>query len=130
MSLMFCRSAKEGPTIHAFAHSLSTIVDYVRDRLVEYPPSDPDLETGSGRFGLSNLWSRYQLYEELLVALGDLYGRVSSITLPIFLSQSNIPPRGNHSIHMNTPTSILHQHSSFPESMSTFRFTLTAFLHY
>ena len=84
--MSFCRSAKEGPTIHAFAHSLSTIVDYVRDRLVECPPSDADLETGSGRFGLSDIWSRYQLYEELLVALGGLYGRVSSFTLLIFLS--------------------------------------------
>lgn len=32
------------------------------------------------------MWSRYQLYEELLVALGDLYGRVRSFNLPIFLS--------------------------------------------
>ena len=64
------RPAKEGPTIHSLAHSLATTLDFVRQKLLECPPTN-----GNDIF-LTQIWTRYEPYEELLVSLADLCGRV------------------------------------------------------
>lgn len=69
-----CRSAKEGPTIHAFAHSLATTLTYLREEFAKLPPIQ---EAGVEKTALCALWMQYNFYEEILVALSDLYGRVN-----------------------------------------------------
>jgi hypothetical protein len=72
LQLLCGRSAKEGPTIHSLAHSLSATLDYVRQKLVECPPNN----TTNEEICLTQTWSYFAPYEELLVALADLCGRV------------------------------------------------------
>ena len=72
--MLDCRSAKEGPTIHAFAHSLATTLTYLREEFAKLPPIQ---EAGVEKTALCALWMQYNIYEEVLVALSDLYGRVS-----------------------------------------------------
>ncbi|KAF8800267.1 hypothetical protein BYT27DRAFT_6840741 [Phlegmacium glaucopus] len=68
------RSAKEGPTIHAFAHSLSSALVYIREALASCPP--PNAHTGSGEKSiLSEICGQHSVYEELLVALAALCNR-------------------------------------------------------
>ncbi|RDB16899.1 Gamma-tubulin complex component 3 [Hypsizygus marmoreus] len=67
------RSAQEGPTVHAYAHSLSTVITYLRQTLARGPPiNDPP---GIQSHTLSAIWTHYGIYEEILVALADMYGR-------------------------------------------------------
>ncbi|CAK5281391.1 unnamed protein product [Mycena citricolor] len=63
------RFSKEGPTIHAFMHTLTTVLVFLRESLSQLP-SD-----ASARLALVSIWSRYELYERLLNALADLCGR-------------------------------------------------------
>jgi uncharacterized membrane protein len=70
------RSAKEGPTIHSLAHSLSATLDYIRQKLMECPPSNVPDE----KVCLTQIWCYFAPYEELLVALADLCGRVRHFT--------------------------------------------------
>ena len=74
-----CRSAKEGPTIHAFAHSLATTLTYLREEFAKLPPLQ---DAGVEKTVLCALWMQYNIYEEILVSISDLYGRVS--IRPIF----------------------------------------------
>ncbi|KAF4620414.1 hypothetical protein D9613_000179 [Agrocybe pediades] len=69
------KSAREGPTVHALAHSISTSLDYIRDCITKCPPTVDDINANAGDFPLQEIWSRYAVYEELLGALTDLYGR-------------------------------------------------------
>jgi hypothetical protein len=71
--MLGCRSAKEGPTIHAFAHSLATTLTHLREEFAKLPPIQ---EAGAEKTALCALWMQYNIYEEILVALSDLYGRV------------------------------------------------------
>ena len=80
--MLDCRSAKEGPTIHAFAHSLATTLTYLREEFAKLPPIQ---EAGVEKTALCALWMQYNIYEEILVALSDLYGRVS---IPFIISTS------------------------------------------
>ena len=75
---LFClrRPAKEGPTIHAFAHSLSTIIDYHRLGLTKCPPSEDELRADKIDLHLMSIWTKYSMYEEYLVALANLCDRV------------------------------------------------------
>ncbi|KAF8800245.1 gamma-tubulin complex, DGRIP91/SPC98 component protein [Phlegmacium glaucopus] len=68
------RSAKEGPTIHAFAHSLSSALVYIREALASCPPSNAHTESGE-RLMLSEICGQHSIYEELLVALAALCNR-------------------------------------------------------
>ncbi|KAF7308550.1 Spindle pole body component [Mycena chlorophos] len=62
--------AKEGPTIHAFTHALSTILVYLRERLTECAPRE-----GQTNLPLVAIWSAYEPYEDVLSALASLCGR-------------------------------------------------------
>ncbi|KAG6828692.1 hypothetical protein H0H92_007054 [Tricholoma furcatifolium] len=66
------RSAREGPTVHAYAHALATIIAYLRNILARGPPVNDPL---SGQDTLSAIWMHYAIYEETLVALAEFYGR-------------------------------------------------------
>ncbi|PPR01645.1 hypothetical protein CVT24_001621 [Panaeolus cyanescens] len=69
------RSATDGPTIHAFAHALSTTLSYIRDSLMRTPPSAEDLALESDRYPLFFLWTHYLPYEELLSSLATFCKR-------------------------------------------------------
>lgn len=70
---------KDGPTVYAFAHTLSTVLLYLRESLVRISASDqPDL--------LNALWNKYGPYEDILLALSELYGRVSPHSLQFELT--------------------------------------------
>ena len=73
--IVFSRSAKEGPTIHAFAHSLSSVLVYIRDALIICPPSNAQIESGE-KLMLSEICAQHSIYEDLLVALAALCNRV------------------------------------------------------
>ncbi|KAJ7163543.1 gamma-tubulin complex, DGRIP91/SPC98 component protein [Mycena crocata] len=64
------RSAKEGPTIHSFTHALSTILTFLRESLARCPPLENDVSAT-----LVAVWTQYERYEEVLVALSGLCGR-------------------------------------------------------
>ncbi|KAF8070027.1 gamma-tubulin complex, DGRIP91/SPC98 component protein [Lyophyllum atratum] len=66
------RSSREGPTVHAYAHALSTITTFLRQALARGPPVNDPL---SMQHTLSAIWMHYEIYEEILVALADLCGR-------------------------------------------------------
>ncbi|KAJ7187937.1 gamma-tubulin complex, DGRIP91/SPC98 component protein [Mycena filopes] len=65
------RFAKEGPTIHAFTHALSTILSFLRESLARCPPHEDQVSVT-----LSAVWSEYEQYEEVLMSLAALCGRV------------------------------------------------------
>ena len=68
--LIASRTAKDSPTVHAFAHALSTVLVYIRESLADIASTDdPDL--------LTAIWSKYARFEDILAALTELYGRVS-----------------------------------------------------
>ncbi|KAJ7077325.1 gamma-tubulin complex, DGRIP91/SPC98 component protein [Mycena belliarum] len=58
------RYAKEGPTIHAFTHALSTVLSYLRETLADLQEDPPTT--------LTAIWAQYEPYEEVLVALSTL----------------------------------------------------------
>lgn len=66
---MSSRTVKDGPTVHALAHSLSTVLIYLRETLFKISFTD---NTGF----LVAVWTKYGPYEDILNALSDLYGRV------------------------------------------------------
>ncbi|KAJ7066627.1 gamma-tubulin complex, DGRIP91/SPC98 component protein [Mycena amicta] len=70
------RFAKEGPTVHAFAHALSTILAYLRDKLADCSHQGSDTSPI-----LVAIWSEYKWYEDILAALGTLCGRAEH-TIP------------------------------------------------
>ncbi|KIL66358.1 hypothetical protein M378DRAFT_75278 [Amanita muscaria Koide BX008] len=69
------RSAQEGPTIHAFSHSMSTILAYLRDEI-----SRCSTDAAVQNQHLSATWAQYALYEEILVALSSFYGRSEHVS--------------------------------------------------
>jgi hypothetical protein len=72
---IFSTSAREGPTIHAFAQSLSSILVYFRDALIICPPSNAQIKSG-GKLMLSEICGQHSIYEDLIVALAALCNRV------------------------------------------------------
>ncbi|KAJ7497604.1 gamma-tubulin complex, DGRIP91/SPC98 component protein [Mycena latifolia] len=64
------RFAKDGPTIHAFTHALSTVISFLRESLARCSPLESDTS-----ITLSAVWCQYEPYEEVLVALSTLCGR-------------------------------------------------------
>ncbi|KAH9484896.1 hypothetical protein JR316_0001798 [Psilocybe cubensis] len=75
LSTLRSRSAKEGPTIHSLSHSLSTILDYLREVLSRCQPSNDQIMADNKIYPLLNIWSHYEIYEEILHALSQLFGR-------------------------------------------------------
>ncbi|KAF9467451.1 gamma-tubulin complex, DGRIP91/SPC98 component protein [Collybia nuda] len=73
LATLRARSAREGPTVHAYAHTLSTTISYLRDGLARCPPLDD--QPTAGQLTLSAIWIQYGIYEELLIALSTLYHR-------------------------------------------------------
>ncbi|KAF5328834.1 hypothetical protein D9619_011684 [Psilocybe cf. subviscida] len=74
------RSAKEGPTIHALAHSLSTSLDYLRELIARCPPSRSQLSTQQNNLPLLEIWNEYVIYEQILDALASLFGRSNDLS--------------------------------------------------
>ncbi|KAG6889226.1 hypothetical protein C0992_005970 [Termitomyces sp. T32_za158] len=66
------RSAQEGPTVHAYAHVLATIIAYLRRSLAGCPPV---IDSLSPQSALTAIWMHYEIYEEIFAALAELYGR-------------------------------------------------------
>ncbi|KAF7376426.1 Spindle pole body component [Mycena sanguinolenta] len=64
------RFAKEGPTIHAFTHALSTILSFLRESLARCPPREDQASVT-----LCTVWSECERYKDILVALAALCGR-------------------------------------------------------
>ncbi|KAJ3508339.1 hypothetical protein NLJ89_g5811 [Agrocybe chaxingu] len=75
LSSLRTRSAREGPTIHALAHSLSTTLNFIREILSSCPPTVDEVASTTDALPLSAIWTHYAANEELLVALAELYGR-------------------------------------------------------
>ncbi|KAJ6625865.1 Spc98 family-domain-containing protein [Mycena sp. CBHHK59/15] len=67
------RCAREGPTIHAFTHSLSTALTFLRESLARCPPLED--QTSADNCTLAAVWTQYAQYEEVLVALAAFSGR-------------------------------------------------------
>ncbi|KAJ7495895.1 gamma-tubulin complex, DGRIP91/SPC98 component protein [Mycena galericulata] len=96
LSSLRTRFAKEGPTIHAFTHALSTVISFLREALARCSPQED--------VTLSAVWAQYEQYEEILVALAALCGR-----------SKHTPPRNYISLD-HTPVNLLsllydHMHS-------------------
>ncbi|KAK2464330.1 hypothetical protein APHAL10511_003787 [Amanita phalloides] len=64
------RSANDGATIHAFAHSISTILTYLREGISRCSA----MVSLQGQ-QLSAIHMQYAIYEDILIALSSLYGR-------------------------------------------------------
>ncbi|KAJ6498990.1 gamma-tubulin complex, DGRIP91/SPC98 component protein [Mycena sanguinolenta] len=64
------RFAKEGPTIHAFTHALSTIVSFLRESLARCPPHEDQAS-----ITLCAVWAECERYKDVLVALAALCDR-------------------------------------------------------
>lgn len=64
---------QEGPVVHAHAHALSTVITYLQLELSQCPSMDSTNELE--RYTLSAIWMSYDIYEELLATLAELYGR-------------------------------------------------------
>ncbi|KAH6914460.1 Spc98 family-domain-containing protein [Coprinopsis sp. MPI-PUGE-AT-0042] len=64
---------KAGPTVHAYAHALSTTLSYLRTML-------SDLASSTHRLGtpLTASWMKYAIYEDTLQALSEMYGRTEA----------------------------------------------------
>ncbi|KAF9448213.1 gamma-tubulin complex, DGRIP91/SPC98 component protein [Macrolepiota fuliginosa MF-IS2] len=62
-----------GPTIHAFAHALSNVLDWLRKTLAKCPPSSAEL--AAGNVAISRVWLQYGLYQDTLTSLSELCGR-------------------------------------------------------
>ncbi|KAG6861911.1 hypothetical protein C0995_009861 [Termitomyces sp. Mi166 len=66
------RSARYGPTVHAYAHALATIIAHLRQLLAKcLPVNDPLFPQST----LTGVWKHSEIYEETFVALAELYGR-------------------------------------------------------
>jgi hypothetical protein len=94
----FNRSARAGPTIHAFAHALFSIVAYMREALTESPPSNAHSHQQS--YLLSAISLHYAEYEEVVVAVASLCNRVRTFACrftPIF----NPTYRTSHNLRPN-----------------------------
>ncbi|EFI28230.1 hypothetical protein CC1G_14255 [Coprinopsis cinerea okayama7 len=63
---------KAGPTVHAFAHSLSSTLMYLRTVLVRLASDEIVVPPAAS-------WMKYAVYEEILDALAELYGRPENI---------------------------------------------------
>lgn len=70
------RSAKEGPTVHALAHALSTTISFLREALAKCPPNQDQYKGTRDNLPLLAIWTHYAIYEELLITLTDVFGRV------------------------------------------------------
>ncbi|KAJ7772683.1 gamma-tubulin complex, DGRIP91/SPC98 component protein [Mycena maculata] len=81
------RFAKEGPTIHAFTHALSTVISFLREALSRCSDEIPT--------ALSAVWKQYEQYEEILTSLAALCGR-----------SQHKPPR-DYTILDHTPINLL-----------------------
>ncbi|KAJ7268667.1 Spc98 family-domain-containing protein [Mycena haematopus] len=64
------RFAKEGPTIYAFAHSLSTILSFLRESLARCPPREDQVSVA-----LCAVWGECERFKDILVSLAALCGR-------------------------------------------------------
>ncbi|KII92345.1 hypothetical protein PLICRDRAFT_172448 [Plicaturopsis crispa FD-325 SS-3] len=67
------RSANGGPTVYAFAHALSSILDLLRHQLASSPPTE---ESGPSQSKtLSTIWMQFGKFEDILIALAKLCQR-------------------------------------------------------
>ncbi|KAJ3501424.1 hypothetical protein NMY22_g18931 [Coprinellus aureogranulatus] len=90
------RTVKDGPTVHALAHSLSTVLVYLRETLFKISFTD-DTDF------LTAVWTKYGPYEDILNALSNLYGRGPSI------APQDYPPFDSSAVHI---ISLIYRHLS------------------
>ncbi|KAK0455463.1 gamma-tubulin complex, DGRIP91/SPC98 component protein [Desarmillaria tabescens] len=69
------RSPTEGPTIHAFAHTMSNVLSFLRESLAEHPLTQELIAKGA----LSTKLAFYAYYEDIMVVLARLCGRDEDI---------------------------------------------------
>ncbi|KAK0476674.1 gamma-tubulin complex, DGRIP91/SPC98 component protein [Armillaria novae-zelandiae] len=69
------RSPKEGPTIHAFAHTMSNVLSFLRESLAVHPLTQELVENGT----VSTKLAFYTYYEDIMVALAKLCRRNEDI---------------------------------------------------
>ncbi|TFK66542.1 gamma-tubulin complex, DGRIP91/SPC98 component protein [Pluteus cervinus] len=67
------RPPTEGPSVYAFAHALSVIRAYLLNALSRL--QSPTILKPITSSSLTQVWVEHALYEEILVAISDLYGR-------------------------------------------------------
>ncbi|KAF9473401.1 gamma-tubulin complex, DGRIP91/SPC98 component protein [Pholiota conissans] len=124
LSSLRSKSAKEGPTIHAFAHSLSTVIDYIREGLKQSPPSKDELSSKAASLRLLSIWTQYETYEELLVALAELYQRNEALSPEAYPSIESSPIPLLSRIYEQL--SYHYDHNSPPIILATIGFILTS----
>ncbi|PBK95606.1 hypothetical protein ARMGADRAFT_1053187 [Armillaria gallica] len=81
------RSPKEGPTIHAFAHTISNVLSFLRKSLAEHPLTQELTEKG----GLSTKLALYTYYEDIMVVLARLCGRDEDIDPADYIALESRP---------------------------------------
>lgn len=71
---------QSSPILHAFSHSLLTILAYLRHIADSIPPELQTIPGADAR--LTALWTRYEDMQHILQALASLTGRVSTVSRP------------------------------------------------
>lgn len=75
-----------GPTMHAFAHALSTCLVQIRGSLASGPPSEDQLYASHST--LNSIFMYYNQHEGVLSALSRLCKRVSATRIQLFYNRS------------------------------------------
>ncbi|KAK0225647.1 gamma-tubulin complex, DGRIP91/SPC98 component protein [Armillaria fumosa] len=81
------RSPKEGPTIHAFAHTISNVLSFLRRSLAEHPLTQELVE----RDTVSTKLAFYTYYEDIMVALATLCRRNEDIDPANYIALESQP---------------------------------------
>ncbi|KAF8718598.1 hypothetical protein AX14_011748 [Amanita brunnescens Koide BX004] len=112
------RSAQDGPTIHAFAHSISTVLTYLREDI-----SRCSAMVVLQGLQLSAVYMQYAIYEDILIALSLFYGRGEDVSPEEYPPLESAPtPLLNHIYH----ELVLHvERQSARIIVAIFAFTLT-----
>ncbi|KAK0505031.1 gamma-tubulin complex, DGRIP91/SPC98 component protein, partial [Armillaria luteobubalina] len=81
------RSPREGPTIHAFAHTISNVLSFLRESLAEYPLTQELVEKNT----VSTKLAFYTYYEDIMVALARLCRRNEDIDPADYIALESRP---------------------------------------
>ncbi|PFH53725.1 hypothetical protein AMATHDRAFT_187068 [Amanita thiersii Skay4041] len=110
------------PTIHAFAHSLSTILIYLREDITYCFAHNIGTDCA-----LSAFWMQFAIHEEILIVLSSFYGRTENTTPDQYPSLDHDPVPLLNRIHDELAMHI-ERHSS-RLIISLFAFILTNTCH-
>ncbi|KAK0213089.1 gamma-tubulin complex, DGRIP91/SPC98 component protein [Desarmillaria ectypa] len=87
VTLRSSRSPTEGPTIHAFAHTMSNVLSFLRESIAEHPLTQELIEKGA----LSTKLAFYTYYEDIMVMLARLCGRDEHIDPTDYIALESRP---------------------------------------